>query len=319
MNRKCAHVSTIITVYAVIVLVTTTLLLPGCVEQHSGERARDIPTALGLASTGIVLSPSLEREGLMKRMSRILAGAGGDYGVYICELDTGDSFGFNQHRPFEAASTVKIPIMMMLYGELEAGNIGRDEVMTYLWSDYEGGTGSIQAQGPGTTWTIGELATRMMKESDNVAKNMLLRRLGYGAVERYAHDQGAGSFDLYNNRITPADMGLLLKRLYSGRVAGPQLTGEMLSLMTGTTDEDRLPRYLSGNISVAHKIGTMDDTIIDVGIVRGAGAPFIICVYSDMVGSEAEAEDIIGRLAWQAAEYEFWRACSEGLFQGPCL
>ncbi len=296
---------------AFITIAILLILLPasGCEAWVSREAGLELPVGFSGQAVDIARSQGFDRESLMLRLDRLLSGSGGLYGVYVLETDTGEGFGINEDIRFEGASTIKVPILMLLYSEIETGRVSESEVMTFTWSDYEGGSGSIQESGPGSSWTIAELAAKMMKESDNVAKNMLLRRLGYSAVESYARNLGAEGYSIYYNRFTPREMAMLLFGLEGGRVAGEERTQEMLSLMTGTTDEDRLPRYLAQETRVAHKIGTRDGSVSDVGIVWGAGAPFIICVYSTG-GDMEDAEDVIGRVAWLTAEHEAWR-------QGP--
>lgn len=275
----------------------------GCSQDSEGLSDAPRSQYVGAAIFHVRNPAAIGRDQMMQELRNLIGSTQGTYGVYVYEFDTGQSFGLNEHIPFEGASTIKIPVMMLLFEKIDAGNVSKEEVMVYQWSDYEEGTGSIQQAGVGTEWTVAELAEKMMNESDNVAKNMLLRRLGLHAIEEYAIEKGAEDFDLIFNRVTPRDMGLLLKKIYEGSVAGPEPTAEMLDMMTGTQYEQRIPRYLGG-IRVAHKIGTMGDSVNDAGIVFAGDSPFVLAVYSEGVASEEEAEDVIGRIAWLVTNYE---------------
>jgi hypothetical protein len=65
----------------------------------------------------------------------------------------------------------------------------------------------------------------------------------------------------------------------------PQLSAEMLELMTDTSFEDRLPRPLPEETRVAHKIGSYESTFSDAGIVfpgeGGSGQEYYIVVLSE--------------------------------------
>jgi beta-lactamase class A len=253
----------------------------------------------------VVTRPAATREELIDQIYQVTENAPGFYGVYIHELDTGQGFGINADARFIAASTNKIPILIKLYKEVELGNISPDQVMTYSWSDFEGGTGTIQTTGVGTQWTVAQLAGKMIKESDNIAKNMLLRLLGYSQVETFARGLGS-DFDLYYNQTSPQGMAVLLRLIYENGIVGPELSQEMVGLMIETEFEDRLPRYLD-DVAVANKIGSWEDSFSDVGIVLHQERPFVICVYSSGTGSEAAAAEAIALIAAHTYAYEVSR------------
>lgn len=107
-----------------------------------------------------------------------------------------------------------------------------------------------------------------MKESDNVAKNMLILRLGMDQIGAFIFVQGS-----------------------------------VIYLMTDTEFEDCRPRYLSG-VRVAHKTGAWENSVSDVGIVFLEGKPFVICVYSDDNADPDDAQPAIGAIAFDAFNYE---------------
>jgi hypothetical protein len=77
----------------------------------------------------------------------------------------------------------------------------------------------------------------------------------------------------------------------------PELSAEMLDLMTGTSFEDRLPQPLPEGARVAHKIGSYESTFSDAGVVfpegeSSAGQEYYIVVFSEGT-TEVEARDTI--------------------------
>ena len=270
--------------------------------QPGGAEEQYVQNPLEPAWRSVVPESPASRQELLERIQEIAEKAPGLYGVYVYELDSGDSYGINTDIRFEAASTIKVPILIKLYKEIELGRVNREQKLSYIPADYEEGTGSIQMTGFGSEWTVSELAAKMMKESDNVAKNMLFRLLGYSEVETFAAEHGS-EFDIYYNETTPRDMGNLLRLIYGNGVVGPELSREMIGLMVDTEFEDRLPRYLDG-VTVAHKIGTLGDGVSDVGIVLADERPFVICFYSSGSGSEATAAGTIALIAATVYAYE---------------
>jgi beta-lactamase class A len=54
-------------------------------------------------------------------------------------------------------------------------------------------------------------------------------------------------------------------------LATPELSAEMLDMMTNTSPEDRPPQPLPEGARVAHKIGSYGDTFSDAGLVFPEG------------------------------------------------
>lgn len=79
------------------------------------------------------------------------------------------------------ASTVKLPIYLTLAHRIRTGETGVtwETPITVQQADIVGGTGVLQNMA-GSTHTVREIARLMIVESDNVAANLLLGRLGGG-------------------------------------------------------------------------------------------------------------------------------------------
>lgn len=245
-----------------------------------------------------------DEEDLVQELNEYLETKKGTYGIYVYELDSGNSFGINEEIVFPAASTVKVPLLMAVYKDIENGTISKEEEIVYTSADYEEGTGSIQYTKVGEKWTVQELAKRMMKQSDNIAKNMFLRVLGFKNVQNYITGLGVKNVDMsMNNTTTPKDAGMLLTLVYKNKVVDEELSDEMINLMVETDFERRLPRYLEG-VRVPHKIGTWAGAISDTGIVFLDGRPYTISVYSKGIQNVEDAENVIATISKKVYDYE---------------
>jgi Beta-lactamase enzyme family len=93
--------------------------------------------------------------------------------------------------------------------------------------------------------TLRECAKFMIKESDNTAALMLNRYLEE-RIEAELHRIGADSTRYWHpmNTTTPNDILLVLKNIADPSYTSPQLSADMLELMTNTAIEDRLPQPL---------------------------------------------------------------------------
>lgn len=93
----------------------------------------------------------------------------------------GEEVHLDDTRAVYPASTVKLPIYLTLAHRIRTGEVSVtwETPITVRQDDIVGGTGVLQTA-PGTTHSVREIARLMITESDNVAANLLLGRLGGG-------------------------------------------------------------------------------------------------------------------------------------------
>jgi beta-lactamase class A len=99
------------------------------------------------------------------------------------------------------------------------------------------------------------------------------------------------------NTTTPNDILLVLRAIGDPSYTSPELSAEMLHIMTDTSFEDRLPRPLPEGTRVAHKIGSYESTFSDAGIVfpeeeSNVDQAYYVVVFSEGA-TEAEARQTI--------------------------
>ncbi|MDA0329164.1 MAG: class A beta-lactamase-related serine hydrolase [Chloroflexi bacterium] len=100
-------------------------------------------------------------------------------------------------------------------------------------------------------------------------------------------------------RTTPREMSRLLAQLHAGELAGEASTREMISILRRQFYATRLPLYVGGRASIAHKTGDWPPIAgNDVGILYGAGQPIVVSVFATQNrGDFAELEATHGRIA----------------------
>jgi beta-lactamase class A len=167
-----------------------------------------------------------------------------------------------------------------------------DDEITMRASDvWAEGTGVLYRYPVGTTMTLRECASFLIKESDNTAEVMLNRYLGEEEIEAELRRLGARSTSYWMpNTTTPSDVLLVLKAIADPSHTSPELSSEMLEIMTGTSFEDRLPQPLPEGVRIAHKIGSYESTFSDAGIVFPEEKSNIDQAYYVVVFSEGTTE-----------------------------
>jgi beta-lactamase class A len=209
--------------------------------------------------------------------------------VEVVDLSTGYHIGYNAAAAMPAASTIKVPVMVEVFRQLEAGRFDLDHRVTLLASDKDYGSGDLCDEPVGSTYSVDELLSKMIDISDNTATNMLIRLVGLHSINRTMVDLG-----LQRTRLTgyvrtdswsvrqalessPADMVHLLTMMAKRELVDDWSSNEMISILEDDQINTLLPQPLPQGIAIAHKTGSFFDTLNDVGIVYG-DAPYVIAV-----------------------------------------
>jgi beta-lactamase class A len=216
----------------------------------------------------------------------------GTQGAFIFDPYSGTSASLNADRRFVAASLSKLYALLTLYRAAAKGELSLDDEITMRASDvWAEGTGVLYRYPVGHTMTLRECATFLIKESDNTAEVMLNRYLGEEEIEDELDRIGAHSTSYWMPNITtPNDILLVLKAIADPSYTSPELSAEMLDIMTNTSFEDRLPPPLPEGTRVAHKIGSYESTFSDAGLIFPEGAGGTDQAYYVVVFSEGATE-----------------------------
>ncbi|HKC25296.1 MAG TPA: serine hydrolase, partial [Thermoanaerobaculia bacterium] len=144
--------------------------------------------AAALAVLAVALVPALSAfaappeppDPLRARLAELAERADGVVGVAVLDLATGRSVALDGDERFPMASTYKVPIAIAVLHRVDEGALLLSERVEIASSDLvEGGMETILKKWrPGLSLTVGELIDLMVTESDNIATDVLFRRLG---------------------------------------------------------------------------------------------------------------------------------------------
>lgn len=118
------------------------------------------------------------RTTLARDIERIDRDFSGDLGVYVRPLGEADAVTHNADEDWYLASTIKVPLAIVLMQRAETGGLDLDQKLTLRASDYVDGTGDLLWVEPGARYSLDELNRRSIVDSDSTATDMLIRFLG---------------------------------------------------------------------------------------------------------------------------------------------
>ena len=219
--------------------------------------------------------------------------------AWFIDLDNGAYVSVKGSVPLPAASTIKIPVLVAFFEDLDAGKIHLDEMLTMDKGIITGGSGSMQYQTPGKKFTALETATKMIVISDNTATDMLIRRLGGKDALNERFRRWGLTHTVINNRLpdlkgtnttSPEDLGKLLARVERGDLLTLRSRDRLLGIMRKTRTRTLLPQGLEKDAIISHKTGDIGSILGDAGIIdiptgkRYIGAVFAARPYNDVMG-----------------------------------
>lgn len=251
----------------------------------------------------------------------IEAEAGGKLGVAVRHLTYDMAVDHNAADAFPAASTIKTHLLTILYRAAERGELSLDEKMILRKEDKVGGSGRMQNEPEGTEYTLAELARLMIVISDNVATNMLLRRMGgidavneqMRAIGMVHSRYGRFMMDLEarargeENIITAAETAQLYADLEAGKLTEKrETTDAILGVLLSQELNSKIPAQLPKDLRIAHKTGTLTDVSHDAGIIYAPTGPIAIAILTrDSTNADA-AQLAIQKVA--KVVYDEWGA-----------
>lgn len=110
-------------------------------------------------------------------LSDYLSDLSGEVGVAVRDIESGDDFGYNATEIFPTASTLKVPLLYVLYRLADGGEIDLQERVTLAYANRVPGSGVLQHMDEGLQPTLRDLAELMIIVSDNWATDLLWNRL----------------------------------------------------------------------------------------------------------------------------------------------
>ena len=212
--------------------------------------------------------------------------------VAIADLETGAEFHYHADRWFHAASTIKVAILVGVFGAIFRGELlpqSRVHVRNRFLSAYDGTPYRVRLDRDanpdvhrevGRTLRVSELADAMITTSSNLATNLLLDLVGLDVLQRTIESFGLDGIDLrrgvedekafehgINNRVTANGLVGLLRLIGEERAFNPELSRRMLDILLGQQFKSGIPAGLPRGAKVAHKTGEISTIAHDAGLV----------------------------------------------------
>ncbi|WP_412062186.1 serine hydrolase [Rubrivirga sp. IMCC45206] len=224
-------------------------------------------------------------------------------------------------RPFHAASTMKVPVMIEAFRQVADGRRAWDDpvlVENRFRSIVDGSAYAIEDDTDdalyevrGQTLSLRNLVDRAITTSSNLATNLLIGLVTADSVQATVDRLGApgmrvlrGVEDLkafeagLNNETTADALATLLAALRDGRAVSPEADAEMLDVLDDQAFNEMIPAGLPRGTRVAHKTGWITEIHHDAAVVYPRGsAPYVLVILTEGIADRERSARLGAEIA----------------------
>ncbi len=221
-----------------------------------------------------------------------------NFAFFYYNIDDKGYYFYNENKYFTAASTVKVPIAMYYYDEINAGTYTTDSKLLYEQGDYEAGGGTTAS-----LYSVGDyvpldfLLEQAIINSDNTAVNILIGNLGYSNARKdiTKYSDEIVPEDFYSNNITSAGYAYdVINYLYEHQDSYQKLIEDMKQSSMGMYLKEYITDY-----DVAHKYGSYGGYVHDYGIVYGEKT-YLVGIFTRNI---TDSDEVIAQISLDILNY----------------
>ncbi len=252
------------------------------------------------------------------RLTQIARATDGVVGVHVIDLTSGERFGVNDSLVFPQGSAIKIPILIELFRQADAGRLRLDERVEVKAVDQVAGTGVVQWFGDGlSSLSLRDLAVLMIVLSDNTATNLVIGRVGMPAVTATMASMGLGSIKLQRLMIRPRESAIgnenvataaqsaeLMRRIHTCELPMARTRCDDLRRILELPKTGEFPASVPPSVRVAWKPGTVEGVATSWGLFALPANPYVVTA---MVNFSDEQPASAALRALADAAYEYFR------------
>lgn len=245
-----------------------------------------------------------------------------EIGVALRDLETGREYFFNEKSMMHAASTMKVPVMIEVFRQVEAGKFRLEDsvlVRNQFASIVDGSPYSLDLGEDsdeaiykmiGEKMSIRALVYQMITVSSNLATNLLielvdaknvtatLHRLGIHDMQVLRGVEDGKAYQLgRNNRTNALDLMLCLQAIAEQRAAGPASCQAMIAILKDQKFRDSIPAGLPEGFVAANKTGSITAINHDAAIILHPNRkPIVLAILTRKIANHEQARATIAAL-----------------------
>ncbi|HEU6452144.1 MAG TPA: serine hydrolase [Gemmatimonadaceae bacterium] len=264
---------------------------------------------------------------------------GAEVGVAFHRLGSpSDTLYINADESIHAASTMKVPVMIELFRQVDAHGLSLDQkilLANQFGSIVDGSPYSLSSSDDSDSLVYGMVGDRvsvrdlmyhMITRSSNLATNALIALVGAKRTTAAMRSLGAEKIQVLrgvedekayerglNNTTTARDLAIIMEAIQENRAASPESCEEMRQILLHQEFNDEIPAGLPPGTPVAHKTGQITAHLHDAAIVypRDAG-PYVLVILTRGIPDEKVARSLMADISRMVYEHVMSETATTG-------
>jgi beta-lactamase class A len=265
-----------------------------------------------------------------KRIDSVISSTSGRFAVAFIDPQSGERLYRNGNERFHAASTIKTPVMIEVFNQVQKGKFSLDDSLDVVNSFSSFVDGSLYSLLPssdsddslysrvGKRERIETLVFHMITVSSNLAANLLIQKVRARNVQKTMDELGVNDIHVLrcvedtkayeageNNTVTAKSLALLYLKLARKEVLSRTTSERMLSILLKQKFGDMIPARLPKAVNVAHKTGSSPGVQHDSGIIYlPDGRKYVLVVLSKNLQEQKAGINAVAQISKIIFDYE---------------
>jgi beta-lactamase class A len=255
-------------------------------------------------------------------------------GIYFESSDE-KTFTYNENQVYHAASTMKVPVMMEVFRQVESGELKLDQpvkIENKFSSIMDGSPYSLTKEDDsdteiygliGQTLPLQKLLERMINRSSNLAANTIIKLVSAKNVMVLMNEIGAKDMTVLrgveddkayeagkNNTTSARALALCMKAIMDPKLFHEESRKNMLQILESQHFREGIPtgiERLEKGLRIANKDGWITEINHDSAIIlEKDGRYSVMVILTEGVKEDKDGEKLVAALAadlWQALKF----------------
>lgn len=248
---------------------------------------------------------------LKSMLENVFVNFSGNYSIYANDFQ-GNIIELNSKQKINAASCIKIYILISLLKKCYFENISLEDELIYDSSNYVNGSGVLRYLTPGLKLSIRDMAVLMMIISDNVATNIIIDYLEIEYINQTITELGCkntvlySKFELLENKVfsetTAEDYGHIYELIINNKLWDKSISEEITKILNNQKYKemvgDGIPKiYTKTNNDILNyvitKSGKYKSVRNDGGIISTKYGNYVLVIFiKDFLDQDYLNDDI---------------------------
>jgi serine/threonine protein kinase/beta-lactamase class A len=255
-------------------------------------------------------------------INQVLQNAGGTFGVVVVDGQQGELYRSNDQQAISAGDMIKLPLVLLAYNQASQGALSLDTQVALEEADRAPQSSQLANQPVGTSLSIQELSTYLLRYSDQTAGNMLIRALGgFDSVNQGFQELELKSVQLNQllgatsdpqskpNTLSAADLALLMNKFLRNELMNGEQTQQVLAMIAQSDDQPVLSSQLPQGPTVyqlsSANADPADPSRNSVGVVvLPNGRSYSIVALSQGIADSAQSGNALGQVSRLVYDFE---------------